>query len=696
MRRANLRRLLNARSLVFVGGRNIVEAVTYCRTLGFAGRIQVVSPRREEVAGIPAVPRLQDLEAVPDAAFVAVPGAANLAVIKELRSMGVAGTICYAAGFAESGPSGTALQARLVAAAGDMALIGPNTLGAVNFVGRVGLVHADHGPAGCAAGAAIVAQSGTVGGNALRSERALPVTHLLAVGNQAVVDLADAVTVLAEDPAVRVIMLHLEGIRDALALQAALRAATGRGVPVVIFRTGVSAQARAIAVSHTGGMTGAGALLDQLLCDEGALIAESFDGFVELGKLLAQHPRGLAGRRLLVFTASGADAGHAADLAAARGLELAPPSAAGLVRLAEILPPIATAGNPMDVTMALWGDEAGQRQVYRLLLAERYDAAVMVINYPSSGPDTSPALLADFDGAVAALIAARAGLAVPIFAASNLAEGLPPAVRARLLAAGIVPLQGLEAAFAALAQAADLRRDRSAAGSGLVAAGRPIGATRTLDEWASKAWLRAAGIATPRSALVQSPQEAAAEARAIGYPVVLKAVGPDLAHKSEQGAVVLGLRDENTLRNAARRLLALPGAEALLVEAQVGDAVAEVILGATRDPVFGMTLLVGAGGVLAELIADRQLFLLPLEEETLRRRLPALKVWPLLQGYRGRPAGDCEALIAAIMVFASHLERDAERVVECDVNPLLVRPQGQGVVAVDALLRIAEEGGPSP
>ncbi len=690
-RRANLTRLLHARSLVFVGGRNVESAIVYCRRLGYGGVIQAVNPTRTEIAGVPCVPRLADLEVAPEAAFVAVPPAATVAVVDELRAMGAAGAVCYAAGFAELDEAGAALQTDLAAAAGEMALIGPNTMGLVSLAGRLGLNHADHGIDCPAQGVAMIAQSGTVGTNTVLSDRSLPVTHLIAVGNQAAVDIADAIAVLVCEPEVRVAMLHLEGIRDAAALQGALRLAREREVPVVAFRTGVSAQARAIAVTHTGGMTGAGETLDCFLTGEGVLIAEDYAAFIETGKLLVRHPRGLAGRRLAVFTASGADAGFAADLADRQGLTLDAPSAACLADLEALLPPVARAANPMDITMALWGDVEGQRRVYRRLMEEAYDAALIVINCPDAALDSRP----EYDQALAALVAAGEGLALPVFAASNLPEGLPADARAALGAAGIVALQGLEAAFAALALAAAHGGKSKARRGDLLALPALTGEAATCDEWASKAWLRAAGIATPRAHLARGAEEAAAEAERVGYPLVAKAVGAGLAHKSEQGAVVLGLADQDSVRAAAARLLALPGAEAVLVEEQVGDGVAEIILGITRDPVFGLVLLVGAGGVLTELLADKALFLLPVSAAELRARLPKLKVWRLLEGYRGQPPGDREALVQAILALARRAEAEAASLLECDVNPLMVRPEGRGVIAVDALVSI-DGGGDRP
>ena len=255
-----------------------------------------------------------------------------------------------------------------------------------------------------------------------------------------------------------------------------------------------------------------------------------------------------------------------------------------------------------------------------------------------------------------------------------------------LIAAGIVPLLGIDEALAAAEAAADIGAAQAAAVPEPLLAAGPVGSAVTLDEWQGKRLLSEHGVAHPGGRLVADPGQAAAVAEALGWPVVVKAVGAALAHKSELGAVALGLRDADAVRPAAAHMAHL--GEALLVEPMVTDGVAELIVGIMRDPQVGLCLVLGSGGVLVELLADRALLLLPTTAEDVRAALLGLRSAPLLRGFRGRPAGDIDAVVDAVLAVARFAEKYADRLVELDINPLIVRPAGHGAVAADVLIRM--------
>ena len=274
---------------------------------------------------------------------------------------------------------------------------------------------------------------------------------------------------------------------------------------------------------------------------------------------------------------------------------------------------------------------------------------------------------------------------------ATLPDCLPESVAEALIAAGIVPLLGIDDALAAAEAAADIGAAQAGPlPAALLAAPVPVGAAVTLDEWQGKRLLAAFGLPHPGGRLVASAAEAVAAAPALGYPLVIKAVGSELAHKSELGAVALDLRDQAAVEAAARRMAQI--GDAILIEPMIADGVAELILGVVRDPQVGLCLVLGSGGVLVELLADRALLLLPTTAEAVRSALMGLKVAPLLQGFRGRPVGDVDAVVAAAMAVASFALAHAGRLVELDVNPLIVRPAGNGAVAADVLIRLAEDG----
>jgi len=322
---------------------------------------------------------------------------------------------------------------------------------------------------------------------------------------------------------------------------------------------------------------------------------------------------------------------------------------------------------------------------------------VLILDYPHAH---LPGVV-DWEITLDALMDAHRETGTPTMVLSSLSELLPEAARARAIAGGVAPLQGMEEGIRAIADAAWYGERRQAidpaAAARLVPTGpaAPDRAVRTLDEWDSKQRLAAAGLAVPEGRCVTAA-EAPAAARALGFPVAVKALDARLAHKTEAGAVALMLRDEAAVEAAVARigaaLAGLPGAgDRFLVERMVEGAVAELIVGIQRDPQFGLALVVGAGGLQVELAADSRLLLLPCGREDMAAALDSLKAARLLAGFRGRPEGDREAVLDAMQAVADFAESQAGHLAELDVNPLMVLPRGQGVVAADALVLIYDE-----
>jgi acyl-CoA synthetase (NDP forming) len=690
-RRDNLRRLLRPRHVAFVGGRGVAEAVRQCLAAGFSGAVWPVHPTLTEIAGLPCFRDVDALPEAPDASFIAVPSEPTIEVVRALARRGAGGCVCYAAGFAEIGEP--ALQRRLVDAAGDLALVGPNCYGLLNNVEGVVLWPSGHGGRRTQRGVALVAQSGNIALNLTLNRRSVPLSHVISVGNQAVLGIADFVSALAEDPAVAAIALYVEGLPDIASFAAAAAEARAAGIPIVVLKAGRSALGAALALSHTSSLAGDDALYQALFDRLGVLRVDSLPALLETAKLLAVagRPRG---ERLAIFTCSGGECLLAADYAAALGLALPGFSPEQTAALREQLPAFATVANPLDYNTSLWNDEAALTRCFTTVLAQGFDAGLLVIDYPPEGATGR----AEYDPSVAALIAAARATGTQGMVVSVLPELLPEAVRERLVDAGMAPLQGLEEAMAAFAAAARLER-RWAAADALPALppAAPIeGERRLLDEWQSKRLLAEHGLVLPAGRLA-TPAEAVAAARAIGFPVVAKIARPAIAHKTEAGAVALDLRDEAAVAAAVSRMAeraagAVPGlvVEQLLIERQVTGAVAELIVGVKRDAAFGLALVIGAGGVLVEMVADSATLLLPTTSAAIGEALAGLRVARLLQGYRGRPAGDVAAAVPAIAAIAAAAEALGDRLVELDVNPLLVLPAGQGAVAVDALIVLAE------
>lgn len=685
-----LSRLLRPRSLALVGGKAAEEAARQCRALGFAGPIWPVNPKRAEMAGLPCFPDMASLPAAPDAVFVAAPAPATIALAAQLGGSG--GAICYAADFAESGENGRERQAALLEAAAGVPLIGPNCYGMLNLFDRVALWPDQHGcqPIASGRGVAIISQSGNLALSLTMQVRGLPIGYVISVGNCADVTPADLIEALIADRRVSAIGLHLEGLGSVARFSQACLAARAAGVPIVALKTGASTKGAVLTMSHTSSLAGADALVDALFARYGIARAHDPATFLETLKLL--HVAGpLRGRRITSASCSGGEASLTADLAEATGLETPDFPAATQAALEHVLGPRVHVANPLDYHTYIWGDLAATKACFGAMLGADFEASLLILDFPRadrcSAADWDVTLTA-FREAVRAHPAARGTVRVVV---SSLAETMPEAVAATLLADGILSAAGLAEALRAIAAAARIGEAWARpAPTALVPMPPPLSTDAAVwDEVRSKAALAAAGVPTARGAVLSLAELAdPATPLPAPFPLVLKAAGADLAHKTEVGGVILGLTSREALLAAARGMRHL--SDSFLIEEMVGGAVAELIVGVGRDPQFGLFLTLGAGGIFVELLRQTEQLLLPASRSDIAAALARLPLHKVLTGYRGKPGCDMAALVDAIAAAAGWAVAHADRLEEMDINPLLALPAG--AIAVDALIRIREPG----
>ena len=687
-----LTRLLRPRSLAIVGGKAAEEAVRQCRALGYAGAIWPVNPKRAEMGGLPCFADMASLPDAPDAVFMAAPAPATIALAGELS--GVGGAICYAAGFAESGDEGRERQEALLAAAGGVPLIGPNCYGMLNLFDRVALWPDQHGclPIDAGRGVAIISQSGNLALNFTMQTRGLPIGYVISVGNCAGVTPADLIEALIADERVSVIGLHLEGLGAVARFSEACLAARAAGVPLVALKTGASAKGAALTLSHTSSLAGADALCDALFTRYGVARAHDPASFLETLKLL--HVAGpLRGRRIISASCSGGEASLSADLAERAGLETPDFPAGVQAELEAVLGSRVNVANPLDYHTYIWGDEAAQTACFAGMLGADFEASMLILDFPRADRCTGAdwdVTIAAFLGAVRAIPAAEGTVRI---VASSLGENLPEAAAAALIAAGVLPANGLDKALLAVAAAAQIGEAWARPAPAALPEALPldVGETVTWDEVRSKAALAAIGVPVPRGRLLSLTEleTLCGDETALlpaPFPLVLKAAGADLAHKTELGGVVLGLSSRAALLAAAHRMAGLGGT--FLIEEMVGGTVAELIVGIGRDPQFGLSMTLGAGGIFVELLRQVEQVLLPASRTEIEAALARLPLYGVLAGYRGRAGCDMPALVDAIEAVAAFAITHGDRLEELDVNPLLALPGG--AVAVDALIRMRE------
>ena len=660
----DLSRLLRPRSIAVLGAGWAENVIEQCQKMGFDGPIWPVHPKREVVAGLKAYASLSDLPGVPDATFIGVNRFATVDVVRALAAMGAGGAICFASGWEEAGEAG--LQADLVAAAGEMPILGPNCYGVINYLDGALLWPDQHGGQRVERGVALLSQSSNIVINLTMQARALPVAYVACLGNAAQVGLAELAGALLADERVTALGLYVEGIDDAPAFAALAEAARAAGKGIVAIKSGKTELSRAAAASHTASLAGGGAASSAFLRQAGVAEVETLPALLETLKILHVHGPGL-GPRLCSLSCSGGEAGLVADLAAPAGVEFPPVPEAQAARLAEILGPIVTIANPLDYHTFIWGDGPRTTDVFTTMLSG-YDAGIYIIDPPR--PDRCDP--ASYGPALAAIKAAQDATGRPAFPVASLPENFDEALAMRFMADGLVPLMGLETALAAITAA---QCPAGAPGWRPLPALAP-GEARLLDEADGKALLAEAGVTVPRA--VSARDLAGLRAEGLTPPFALKGLG--FAHKTEAGAVRLGLP---SLDGQAE----MPGATGYLLEEMVTGIAAEMLLGLRRDPVYGLTLTLGMGGVTAEVLADTITLVWPVSEADIGAALRRLRLWPMLDGYRGRPRADVAALAAMAVRLGMVMAEDA-RLEEIEINPVMLRTEG--AVAVDALIRRAE------
>jgi acyl-CoA synthetase (NDP forming) len=668
--KSDLMRLLRPRSIAVVGGGTwCAQIILQLRRMNFEGRIDVVHPRGAVIEGVQSVSDLCQLPAPPDAVFIGVNKVATVDFVRSLSAMGAGGAVCFASGFSEAAAedeAGVDLQAALVAAAGDMPVLGPNCYGFINALDGALLWPDQHGCIAVDRGVAILTQSSNIAINLSMQQRGLPIAYVVACGNMAQTSQASIAAELLDDPRVTAIGVHIEGFGDLLEWHALALKARDKGVPLVALKVGRSEQAQQAAVSHTASLAGSDAGAQALLERLGIGRVDDLPTFVETLKLLHMVGR-LDVPTLSSISCSGGEASLIADTAEGSGMTFPELTDAQRGALGVALGPMVALGNPLDYHTYVWRDVERMTAAWLPMAAPHIGLTMIIVDYPHT--DAS-----DWVCATQAALAVRAQSGRPVAVVATLPELMPANVAAELMAGGVIPMSGLTEAVAAAAIAATLPpvQDKTLLLPGADREGDLV------EEASAKAALVQVGLAVPERVEVEGIAQLAAAAQSLEGPLVLKVMG--LAHKSEEGGVRLGLYAD-TVKDAA---LDMPEGPYLL-EQMVQGAVAELLIGVLRDPAHGFVLTLGAGGVLTELWQDTISSLVPANESAVERALRSLRIWPMIEGYRGKPAADLKAIIDAIMAVQAYVIANADRVIEVEINPLMCTPDK--AVAVDALLR---------
>ena len=696
---ASLSRLFNPGSIAVVGasatpGKIGAMPVSLLRQHGYDGRILPINPRADVIQGLPAAPDLAALDGDVDLVILAVPAAHAAQALERARPGQVGGAVVFTSGFSETGASGVRMQEQLCAIARErgIRLLGPNCLGFMNVRRNV---YATFSPAPAngavaAGGIGMVSQSGAFGAYAycMARDRGLGLSHWISTGNEADIDVADCIEWLARDADTRVIMAYMEGCRDGAKLRRALAAARDAGKPVVVTKIGRTQAGAQAAASHTAALAGDDAVYDALFRQYGALRARTIEEFFNLGYALDTWKQRPQGKRLGIFTISGGVGALMADDAEDAGLSLPEPDALAQARLLERVP-FAGPRNPIDVTGQVVSEPGLLLATADDMLADgRYDALAVFL----AAAGSSDTLWPTFETFAREMRSRHPDVPLAICAL------FPPDRRRELERLGTLVFVDPSAAIRTIGAVANLA-DTRVAGQTIAdpsdaapAATSTAKVFDTYNEVQAMEVLRLAGIPVPDCTLATNADTAVAAAARASGPVVLKVVSPDILHKSDVGGVKLNLSGEDAVRRGHAAILDsvhshCPDAriDGVLVAPMAPKGV-ECIVGVHGDPVFGPVVMFGLGGVFVEVLKDVSFRLAPFDRTQAMAMIREIKGYALLQGARGTPPCDIGALadaLAALSQFA-HAHRDDFSSIE--INPLLALPDGQGALALDAVL----------
>lgn len=693
--RRGLQAMIEPRSVAMIGasddpGRIGGRPLRYLKDAGFRGEFFAVNPNRDEVQGLKAYKSVKDIGKPVDCAIVAVPASIVAGALRECAEAGVSSAIVFSSGFSEIGGDGHSMQAELSQIADETGLrvLGPNCLGVLSFRSRFFATFSSTGDHGYpeAGGLAIISQSGAYGTHlyAVAADRGLGVSHVVTTGNECDVTVAECIDWAADNDDIKVIAAYSEGTKDGPALIRSLEKARAKAKPVIFMKVGRTREGAAAAASHTASLAGADQIYDAVFRQYGVFRADTTEEMIDAAYACTAgiYPKS---RRIGLVTISGGVGVQMADYANRKGLDVAPMPAAAQKRLKEKLP-FASALNPVDTTAQFFNDMSLVSENFNIMLAEgKYDIAVAFFTMAAASRYVIEPLLEELD-------AIRKRFPDRLIILSLLG---PDEIVQRYRDAGYLTFEDPCRAIAAAAglsifgesfARAKRKADRPASAKG----GAKIPA-QPLSEWDSRDILAEAGVPMGAAKFAASPEDAQSAAEAFAAPVAMKINGPDIAHKTEIGGVELNITPGNAARVftelMARVKKAAPSShpDGVIVAPMTTGGV-EAILGVQIDPVFGPAVMFGIGGIFTEVFEDVAFRMAPFGKDDALAMIRETRGVKLLEGVRGRPPCDIDALAGALVALSQFAAAHADEIDSVDLNPCLVMPEGEGIVALDALV----------
>ena len=677
-------RFFKAKSVVFIGGKDIVVPIRELKRRGFKGKIFVVNPKRPKIDSYKCLRKVSDLPMSPDAAFIAVPAKEVISTVRELKAVKCKGIVCYSAGFKETGKPGKYLEDILIKECGDIPLIGPNCYGFINFSDSVALWPFSHKGTRCKKGIALITQSGMLSSDIIMATRSLPISFMVSAGNQAVTKIEDLIYYFSTKKSVSCIAIHIEGISNLTRFVESAKFSFNAGKPIIVYKTGRSQIGKRIAKSHTGSLSGNNELYSALFSQ--LAITEVHDPIqlLETAKLFSvSNP--IKTNKILAITCSGGGAAMVADNAEELKLNLPNFSKSQKISLEKVLPKIATISNPLDYTTPIWGISEKTGPVFKSALKQKYSIAILVQDFPNTQiNETEKLYLNDTE---AFINECRLAELTPIIC-STLPENINEEIGIKILKLGGVPMQGIFNCLKAVKHLLNFynfsgKKELQSFQLAYYNNYKP----KFTNEYDGKVQIKAKGIKVPVGTTLDDPKRLRNEK--IQFPLVLKFTSPTILHKTEMGAVELNINNHEDLVKKYLRMKKKLGKKSLekgtfFIEEMLPTPIAEMFLSIRQDKIFGDILVLGMGGSLTELYRDTKTFILPTSKSYISKEIKKMNFFNLINGFRNKAKVNLDMLTREIFKIIEFYQEEGNRCDSIEINPVFVYENA--IIASDCVL----------
>ena len=673
----NLKKLFRPKSLALVGGYWADFVYDGNKTIGYQGKVWHINPSRKSSKAKKYYKNIKDLPEVPDCVYLAVSRDQTVKLIKDIADIGVGGTVCLASRFSElNSKEGTNKTNELIRNAGKMPFLGPNCYGFINYLDRISVWSDQVAGKPTKKGVAIICQSGTIGNTISFNNRSLPIGYIISLGNQSQITIEDAINYALDDKRVTAIGIYAESFTNTEKLIKVFKKSRLKKIPIALVKVGRSKTASKTILTHTGSLSGKEDIYDSLFQRMGVARCNTLGELCEILKLF--HTHGVINNdKISIMGPSGGDMAMIGDVAETLSLNFGKIPTKIKNELKKVNHPSVIISNPFDLQTYNWNDPKQLAKTFKLIFKTNFGLNALMLDFPNiEDCDT-----AEWDAIVDQFIKSskikKNGAII-----SSLSDTLPKYQRERCLKSAVVPLQGMSESLLAISNS--IKISKAWSNFSEIKISKKLQnhkkKIKTFSEYESKLILKKFKISTPKS-LITNKKNILRDCKKIGFPLVAKIHSTTVLHKTQIGGVITNINNEKELMRKTNKFRGN-----ILIEKMISNSIFEMIIGIKNDSQFGITIMLGAGGIYTELFKDTTTLLLPLNKKIILDEIKKLKFSKILFGFRGSDRADIDALVNTILKVAVFAEKNSDKISEVDINPLIVCKKGKGVFAVDALI----------